>query len=92
MKAHNVEPSKAPLALRPGERLIKISTAAELEDVSLATVWHKIRTDPNYPKPRYDDKGMARLSEIDLNAYLAAKYSEQPKNRANRARIHRKAA
>jgi hypothetical protein len=77
---------------QPGDSLIKISTAAEREDVSLATVWHKIRTDPQYPKPVYDAKGMARLIERQHSAYIAKTYSEQPKDRASRARIHRKKA
>lgn len=80
------------LPLQIGDGLIKISTAAKLEDVSVATVWHRIRTDPNYPKPRYDSKGLARIVASEHTAYMAATYSEQPKGRANRARIHRKAA
>lgn len=79
-------------AFQPGESVIKISTAAEREDVSLATAWNNVRTDPNYPKTLHDSRGMARLIERQHNAYMAWKWAAMPKNRAYRARIHRKAA
>jgi hypothetical protein len=56
-------------------RRIKISTAAEEGDMSVAWVWNAIKNDPECPKPSYDEKGMARLMAHEWVAYLAKKFS-----------------
>jgi len=88
METQHSPNGRAPLE---GTLYIKLSTAAKLRDVSLATVWNDIRTDPDHPKLHHDNKGMARLLAHEYTAYLAKKYSHRATNRAQRAREKRAA-
>lgn len=70
-------------------KLIKLSTAAEREDISMATLWNYVRNDPDFPPLVYDANGRARISERLHTIYLAKKYSAQPSARAAQARAAR---
>lgn len=78
--------------IRAGDHLLKLSTAATRLDVSMATVWKKIKNDPKFPRILYDNNGMCRIIERELDDYIAARYAAQPSDRANRARLCRVAA
>jgi predicted DNA-binding transcriptional regulator AlpA len=72
--------------LQPGDVYLKVSTAATRMDVSMSTVWDRIKNDDRFPRPLYDGKGMARIIERELLAYMANTYSDGKSDRAKRAR------
>jgi predicted DNA-binding transcriptional regulator AlpA len=78
--------ARADSRIRAGDNLLKLSSAATRLDVSMATVWGKIKNDPKFPRPLYDENGMCRIIERELNEYMAARYASNSSGRANRAR------